>query len=50
MMCMLGVFQTSTEKCLSLTAMFQNDEGRFLNITNCKLLDTDVTTIFDAVH
>ena len=47
---MLGVFQTSAKTCLSLTAMFQNDEGRFLNITNCKLLYTDVTTILDVVH
>ena len=43
---MLGVFQTSTKNCLSLTAMFQNDEGRFLIITNCKLLYTDETTIY----
>ena len=36
--------------CLSLTAMFQNDGGRFLNTTNCKLLYTDVTTILHVVH
>ena len=48
---MLGVFQTITKKCLSLTAMFQNDGGGFLNITNHKLLYADViTTILHAVH
>ena len=48
---MLGVFQTITIKpCLSLTAMFQNDGWRFLNISNRKLLYADVTTILHVVH
>ena len=47
---MLGVFQTITKNVLSLPAMFQNDEGRFLNIANRKLLYTEVTTIFHVVH
>ena len=48
---MLGVFQTITKTCLSLTAMFQNDGGRFLkNITNRKLLIADVITILHVVH
>ena len=49
MMCMLAIFQTSAKTCLSLTAMFQNDGGRFLNITNRKLLYADVTTILHVV-
>ena len=49
-MCVLGVFQTITKTWLSLTAMFQNDGGRFLNITNCKLLYAAVTTILHVVH
>ena len=36
--------------CLSLTAMFQNDGGRFSNITNRKLFYTVVTTILQVVH
>ena len=42
-------FQTSIKTCLSLTAIFQNDGGSFMNITNHKLLYTDVTTIPHAV-
>ena len=47
---MLGVFQTITKTCLSLTAMLQNDGGRFLTITNHKLLYADITTILHVVH
>ena len=47
---MLGVFQTLIKKGLSLTAMFHNDGGRFLNIRNRKLLYTDVTAILHVVN
>ena len=46
MMCMLVGFPNNY---LSSTAMFQNDRGRFLNITNRKLLYADVI-ILDVVH
>ena len=35
---------------LTFIAMFQNDGERILNMTNGKLLYTDVTTILHAVH
>ena len=46
---MLGIFQTITKKCLSFK-MFQNDGGRFLDITNRKLRYAEVTKILDVVH